>query len=214
MPLPTWRAGEHMAVIGMTGSGKSYLMSSLLTATRKHYLVLKSKADTIKYPGTRLVRSASAIRDSGESRPLVLRVLPPKDRQRREFGRALNYVWQDGGWTVVIDELYYLDDKLGLGDPVDVLLTQGRDPGKISVCCGMQRPSNVTRFAIGEAAHVIAFQLEGRDTTILRDATNSRFAQVVAGLDIHCFAWLHKPSRSIWVGKIDIQSGRYVGREA
>jgi len=95
-------------------------------------------------------------------------------------------------------------------EPLDILLTNGREPGKISVCTALQRPTKVSRFAIGEARHVISFGLEGRDTTILRDATNARFAEVVAGLDIHCFAWLHKP-RTIWVGKINLQTGKYIG---
>ena len=212
--LPTWRAGEHMSIIGMTGSGKSQLMATLLPATRKYYLVLKSKADSIKYPGTVTVRSASAIRGLVERQQsqIVLRVPPPRMLQHHEFANALQIVWNNGGWTIVIDELWYLDAKLDLGEAVDTLLTQGRDPGKISVCSGMQRPTQVTRFAIGESTHVISFQLEGRDALILRDATNARFAKVVADLNVHYFAWLHKPTRSIWVGTIDLKSGKFMGR--
>jgi energy-coupling factor transporter ATP-binding protein EcfA2 len=212
MALPIWRAGEHMAVIGQTGEGKSVLISSLLSLTRQHYVVLKSKADSVKYPGAKTVASAAAMRDSRASR-LVLRPQPNRETQRREFSKALQLVWTDGGWTVAVDDLYYVEERLGLGEPLDILLTNGREPGKISVCTALQRPTKVSRFAIGEARHVISFGLEGRDTTILRDATNARFAEVVTGLDVHCFAWLHKP-RTIWVGKINLQTGKYIGRMA
>ena len=46
------------------------------------------------------------------------------------------------------------------------LLTQGRSKG-ISVVTGMQRPARISRFALSESTHTIAFFLEGRDRKLI-----------------------------------------------
>jgi hypothetical protein len=143
---------------------------------------------------------------------LVLR--PRYERQYQEFGAALDQVWRQGGWTLGIDEYYYLDYELKLRLPINRLLTQGREPGKISVVTGMQRPSIVSRFALGEATHVICFAVEGRDAKILRDATNQTVADVAATLPRHHFLWYYAPERSVWSGKLNLATGNFNGRIA
>lgn len=207
--LPVWRAGEHMAISGMTGSGKSVLMSLLLSETRSHYVVLKSKADKTEYPGAKLVTKAAALKSEKHNR-LVLR--PKYEAQRDEFAEAFELVWKQGGWTIAVDELYYVDQELKLRMPVNRLLTQGRDPGKISVCTGMQRPTAVTRFALGEATHCITFTVEGRDAKILQDATSRSFAEAAEALPRHHFAWYYVPERTIWIGTVDMKTGLLRGR--
>jgi len=148
--------------------------------------------------------------DDPRNHRLVIR--PKFEKQSHEFGRALNKVWSGGGWTCAIDELFYVDTELKLRVPINRLLTQGREPGKISVCCGMQRPSIVSRFALGEASHVITFTVEGRDAKVLQDATNRRLAEAASDLPRHHFAWFHVPTRAIWVGKLDLGTGKLIGR--
>lgn len=75
----------------------------------------------------------------------------------------------------------------------------------------MQRPTIVTRFAIGEATHVIAFGMEGRDAKILREATNWEVAETVVKLPRYHFVWYYVPERTIWIGKLDLPSGHLVG---
>lgn len=128
-------------------------------------------------------------------------VLSPKyERQRIEFYQALDRAWKQGGWTVYVDELFYLDDKLHLREPVDRLLTQGRSK-KLSIVTGMQRPSLVTRFAISQATHVITFIAEGRDAKILGEATNKSVEEAVQKLGRHQFVWHYRPTRENWIGR-------------
>jgi hypothetical protein len=196
-----------MAVIGMTGSGKSVLTASLLDR-RKHYVVLKSKADPVKYRQAKVCKTADCLEDPRLNR-IVLR--PKFERQEKEFDLALRKVWAQGGWTVAIDETYYVDQELGLRPLINRLLTQGRSPGKISVVSGMQRPTSVSRFAIGESSHVISFGLEGRDAKILEQAATPKLGKIVTELPRFHFAWLSIPKRQIWVGKLNLKDGSFQG---
>jgi hypothetical protein len=146
--------------------------------------------------------------------PKVNRVIlrPRFEKQYQEFSRAFNKVWRDGCWTIAVDELYFVDNELKLRAPISRILTQGREPGRISMVTGMQRPSLVTRFALGEASHVISFGLEGRDTKILEQATNKRVAEIAEALPRFHFVHYHVPTRRTWTGKLDIHTGMFLGR--
>src|SRR5438105_1266603 len=104
-PPVVWRPGEHLSLVGQTGTGKSTLAAQLLT-TRRWYAVLKSKPDKVKYEGARLIRTAERLDDQRFERF----VLSPKyEEQWPEFHAALERFWRQGGWTAYIDELFYLD---------------------------------------------------------------------------------------------------------
>lgn len=183
-----WNPGQHLAVIGKTGQGKSTLIEWLLRQ-RRYVMVLKSKPDDVEYQGTELTKSVDSLTKNRQWRWVLE---PPYSKQATEFERAYNLAWKEGGWTVDIDELFYHCDQLKLAQPINRLLTQGRSKG-ISVVSGMQRPNGVTRYAIGESTHVLSFQLEGRDGTILGDAASRRVSQAVQGLQRHEFIWYRQP---------------------
>jgi hypothetical protein len=185
-----------MAVVGETGSGKSFLIAALVQ-TRQWTVSLKSKADDTKLPG-QLIRTAKDIDNPRYSRFVLY---PPYDKQRFEFAQVLDRVWRQGGWTVNIDELYQIDGLFRLGAFVNRLLTQGRSE-KISVVCGMQRPVGVTRFALSQAAHVICFAQEGRDLKTIVEATTPRMEEPVKNLKRFEFAWYSRRDREIWVGRL------------
>lgn len=194
-----------VSIVGETGTGKSTL-EAWLQQFREHVVICRSKPDDVRYPGTKLIRRAEGLDDIRYKRV----VLDPKyEHQAREFWLAFDKVWHQGGWCVVLDELYYLDN-LGLKWPINRLLTQGRSKG-VSVVSGMQRPVAVTRFALGESRHIISFGLEGRDAAELGHATNRTVADVAKSLDEHQFVWYRKPG-SIFVGKLDVRAGVIKGR--
>lgn len=124
---------------------------------------------------------------------------PRYENQAEEFARALDIVWKQGGWTVYLDELFYLD-KLGIRLFIERLLTQGRSKG-ISVISGMQRPVFVTRFAIGESSHVVSFGLEGRDAKLIGEVASPKLTPIVQQLVRHEFVWYDVPHRKYWRGK-------------
>lgn len=198
-----------MAVIGRTGSGKSVLLSHLLSE-RPYRIIIRTKPDDVEYPNVERVRTLDRIRRGH----YVYELEPPYEEQRREIWKTMDFVWRTGGWCIVFDELFYAIDTLRLnvpevGSPIDKLLTQGRSK-KITVVCGMQRPARITRFAISEATHVISFAVEGREAKTIEEATNKEMGLTVQRLGEYEFAWYHARSRTVWTGKLDIDSGQLV----
>lgn len=77
----------------------------------------------------------------------------------------------------------------------------------------MQRPVQITRFALGESRHIISFALEGRDVKEFRDATSDTAAQVAAELDPdrYEFVWYCKP-RGVWRGRLNLATNQLEGQ--
>lgn len=156
------------------------------------------------------MRTAKAISDTRHD---SFTLNPAYEDQRREFARAYELVWKQGSWTTYVDELFYQSERLHLGEPIERLLTQGRSKN-ISVAVGMQRPARISRFAISESTHVLAFHLEGRDARELSHATSRAMEDAVIGLPEHYFAWFRRPNR-VWIGTLDLRAnelrGHYLG---
>jgi DNA helicase HerA-like ATPase len=208
-PFP-WMPGEHMAVIGDTGTGKTYLMAKAILPLRKYVVVFKTKADDdddSKWRGYHRIRTAKGIRDERYERFLLD---PVYRSQAREGYDLLDRVWRQGGWTIVIDEGWYTE-KLGLQPYIERLLTQGRST-HISVVFGQQRPVATSRFVISQTSHLFTFRVEGRDADTIAEATTPRLlpyiseryaertgdsSHLLTGFD---FAYYHRPSRTVGVG--------------
>lgn len=185
-----WRQGEHVAVIGMNGSGKTTLERTLLEK-RKWRVMLVSKPDDLVWKGWTTVTRA---KDVNPLRGTSYRLQPPLESARTEFRECLNKVWHQGSWCVVLDELYFLQ-YLGLERDVVKLLTQGRSK-HITVVAGVQRPYQVTRFALSEPVHVFAFTLgDRRDLRALAEGVSDAYAREVSKLKQYEVAYIDKRSR-------------------
>lgn len=195
--MPTrWLQGEHVAIIGETGSGKTFLETRLV-ALREYVVVLKTKADDTKFGPEFVTRSKASAMENPRYPKIVLK--PDYYAQAREGWLMLENAWKhDGGWTVVIDELVRAE-RLGLTDQIERGLTQGRSLA-LTMMTGMQRPSRVTRYALSEAKHVFSFQLEGRDAKILSEATNDAMEQAVLTLAKYDFAYYNRATRQVQIG--------------
>lgn len=188
-----WEQGEHVAIVGDTGSGKTYLESVMLEIPRWN-IILKTKDDDIRFPGFRRVRRTESIEVPPSASGADFILEPSYAAQATEGRKVIEKVWADGGWTFTVDELWYAENKLRLTDHIDRLLTQGRSVG-ISVVCGMQRPSRVSRFALSQCTHLFAFQTEGRDTLTLAEAFTPKLKLIIPELRRYEFVYMNRKTR-------------------
>lgn len=167
-----WSSGEHVVIIGPTGSGKSVLMRSLLWR-RDWAVVLCSKkkdatyTDYLKEGYTRAVKWPPPLPPRGQVSQHVL--LWPKittiadlDTLNPVFRKALNAVFVDEGWAVGLDDLYYLCQEAKLQKPIAALNQQVRSLGVSLVAC-MQRPAWVPRTTWDQASHAFIRTLADAD---------------------------------------------------
>lgn len=178
-PFP-WKLGDHVTVIGDTGSGKSYLLANGLLPMREYVVVFLTKrddrdTDLWRKAGYKIVRRAKDIDDGRYSRF----VLQPRYHEQAREGWALcEKVYRQGRWTVVFDE-YFLAERIGLKEQIERLLTQGRSD-QITVVLGQQRPVMTSRFAITQSTHIFTFIVEGRDAEHLAAAATPRLMPLVS----------------------------------
>jgi DNA helicase HerA-like ATPase len=203
LPL-AWRQGEHVAVVGDTGTGKTFLLSRIVPF-RSHVVILKTKRDDTwkEFRSFRRVKDARAMSDHYADKLIVD---PPYEKQAEVGYDVLERAWKMGGWTVVIDELWYTE-RLGLRGQVERLLTQGRSEG-LTAIVGMQRPVFVSRFALSQCTHVFSFRVEGRDVKVMRDAFSDLLVPYISveqryastAVRGHDFAYFQRPRRIVTTG--------------
>lgn len=196
-----WDVGEHVAVIGDTGSGKTFLMARL-AQYRRYVVILRTKPDDTKFNGfTRLTRAKDLENVHAERIVMDLTQLRTmRSNQAEEAADVLDRIWRQTRWTLFVDEGFYVERKLGLGHELEMLLTQGRSLG-ISVVVGMQRPAWTTRFALSEPKHVFLFRMEPRDVKTVQDSTTVGMANAMQQLEQYQFAHYHRITRTIRIGE-------------
>lgn len=208
-PPFAWNVGEHVSIIGDTGTGKSYVLANGLLPLREYVVVFLTKKDERdtklwKDAGYHFIREAKGIDDTRYSR-FVLQ--PAYAKQAIEGWRLFERVYRQGRWTVVVDE-FLLAERLGLREQIERLHTQGRSD-KVSVVVGQQRPVITSRFAISQSTHIISFRVDGRDAKTISDATTTRVlpfldekyqTKETPVLQGHDFVYIHRAKRFVGRG--------------
>lgn len=180
--LMYWEAGEHVTIVGHTGSGKTHLGLALLPQ-RTYSVVLATKPrDPILAPlkaeGYAVARDMRSFDRLRKRERIVL--WPKAERldggkhQSDTFHRFFEYLYRTGNRCVFADELYYLANHLGLTDDVRMLLTQGRTLG-VSFVTATQRPFHVPLEAYSQATHLFLFREN--------DVRNLKRMEEIGGVD-------------------------------
>jgi energy-coupling factor transporter ATP-binding protein EcfA2 len=174
------RQGEHVSIVGQTGSGKSVLGLSLCK-------IIATRMGTDRRP-TRVVVFGTKPRDDTLTSlgwPVVKRWPPSygqehcivwprggtaetrKTIQRNAFRPLLNAIYHEGGQTLCIDEAGYFEDPypesgLGLGGIMKEFWGSARSL-KLTLIAGTQRPRHVTRSMWSEPSWVFIFAPDDED---------------------------------------------------
>ena len=155
-----WEQGEHVEIIGPTVQGKTNLLNQLLPLNR-YVTVFATKPQDESM--NRLVRSGYYPIDRWmnlDPKDYPRRVLWPDaralnsfEKQREIFHDAFARIYREGGWTVALDELWYIDNILRLEMDVKMYLLQARALG-ISLLAATQRPFSVPVEVYDQSTHL------------------------------------------------------------
>lgn len=179
----TWKHGEHMTLIGKTGSGKTHLALALLDLRTYSLIMATKRRDPLLTEASRgytVVESMREIPRTADGVPVHRRVIVWPARaiedqesrlkaQQAALKETLAVAERQGYWTVLSDETMWLYDRLRLQRELDSVWYQGRSSGLSFVACA-QRPTRVPRLMISQASHLfLSYVSDKRDLEPLRD---------------------------------------------
>jgi hypothetical protein len=157
-----WFQGEHVLLLGTTGSGKTTLAVEVV-GRRDHVIAFGTKGrDTTMQ---KLVSRGweryyeppvHANVTHAVMWPDITKVDDPEDvipMQHEVFRKTIALIYQQGGWCAFMDELSYITDDLNLDKRVKILYGQGRSMG-ISILAGTQRPRFIPVLAYDQSTHI------------------------------------------------------------
>lgn len=195
-----WKQGEHVTVIGPTGIGKTEVTTALADYRKWIvYLNTKNKDKTrdllINRDNYKIIRDAAGLQPEIARHYVVWPSIPKrasvdtiKDINREVFREALMRIYRQGGWTILINELRYISQRLKLDDELLLLWLQGRSED-ISVVAEAQRPRWVPLEAFDQPEHLFFFRdSDGNNVSRIAELVSVHRAaveQIVPRLDGH-----------------------------
>jgi hypothetical protein len=170
-----WKPGQHVALIGPTGEGKSTFAVGILK-TRKWVLAFDPKGhdDTLAHSGFERILSwppTNKHRDAiAEGRPVrmivggSMRTDADKKKLVDLLHDVIDGVRAEGGWTCYADEFQILADRrmFNLGTQVEEMLISARSRGT-SVVTSFQAPAWVPKAATRQATFTVLWPTRDED---------------------------------------------------
>lgn len=170
-----WHPGQHVALVGPTGEGKSTFAVGIMKL-RRFVVALDPKGgdDTLAASGFRRISRwpppGAVYEDLAVGKPARLIVGARGadfDVLAKEFARTLESVLKQGGWTVYVDEFQIAADRrmMNVANEAEKLLISARYK-KVSVITAFQAPSWVPTAATRQARWIVMWPT--RDETCIK----------------------------------------------
>jgi energy-coupling factor transporter ATP-binding protein EcfA2 len=216
--VPGWKQGQHVAIIGPTDSGKTTLALNLLPI---HIWVVilatKPRDETLDT----LIAPVRKYRWFGKAKALPAgkylkmdqwdtkldlhkfprRILWPNaldlysaETQLKVFKQALEIIYREGGWTLYMDELWFMSAELKMAHEIRMYLQQSRS-NKVTLVISSQRPSRIPVEVYDQSRHLF-FSRDNDERNLSRIsgiAFQSRhmIMNLVANLEPHQFLYVN-----------------------
>lgn len=212
--LRRWEPGQHVAVVGPTGSGKSVLAVDLLEgrAERRnaHVIALATKKRDSTLTATRwpIIEAWPPNYEQREGRRVILwpayRTASTAAANRPVYVTALDAILDEGGWTVYLDEAAYFVETLRMRAVLDEYWNTARS-ANVTVVSSSQGVSWVPRAALTEQQWLVVFRLTDEDVRnragqIAGD--RARFARVIGLLRPFEFVMVQTRTGRAFVSKV------------
>lgn len=204
-----FRQGDHAAIIGPTGTGKTHIALEL-AELRDYVLFVACKPedplikDLVAHgywvSGDLNIPYTEQPPGSGQFRPAHRKVVfwprlsaervrklkshqlldAEKQMQKPAVGGAIGYVRKNGSWCLIMDEATWVCRDLGLQRQVDSALFQFRTLNASLILCG-QRPSWMGQYALSQPTHLFLFQTSHKnDIKALGDISGVNYDAVIS----------------------------------
>lgn len=175
-----WKQGQHIAIMGRTGRGKTLLARDLM-ALRGWVVVIAIKRaddtlDSFPAAGYKVIDKWPP--KYGDQH--VLFWARPKNLhdmtdQRKRIATVLDDVFANGGWSVLFDDVARVANAMGFRREVSTMLNEARSSHASVVSC-MTQPSSVTQAIPSELwrqvrYHLVFYYRVGRDLDAIADMT-------------------------------------------
>ena len=190
-----WQSGEHVAMIGPTGQGKTTLLRSILPLKQFVTIFATKPRD----------KSMTALQGEGfqiidKWRPIDPLVMPKRilwpdasrigsdANQREVFRDAFDRIYREHFWTVALDELWMIVQHFKLAHEVKTYLLQARALD-ISLVSATQRPAWVPVEIYDQCTHLFFWRdNDGRNQRRLSEinmGNSDLIREIIANLEKH-----------------------------
>ena len=163
-----WRQGEHVALVGPTGQGKTTLALQLIQR-RDWRVILATKPRDRTLAG--LTRDGYKVirKWPPPHRPTRRVILWPQWRTQADTRRqagvihdAITSIFREGSWCVFADDVQYLTRQLGLSQDLQLLWLQARALN-VSLVAATQRPRWVPMEMWSQSSHIYMWRTNDGD---------------------------------------------------
>lgn len=219
--IANWRQGEHMAVVGPTGVGKTTFLREALDA-RTYVVVFCSKVhdDVLAdFPGFEVIEKwppkvhqnkvllwPKPVKKERFWQPPRRVMKDTKAKQKEVFADAMDRIFLEGNWTVGFDEQHYLCQDLGLMEENATFQHQGRSSG-LTIVNGTQRPAWVPVVTYSSATHAVLWKNTVDDDlkrlANLGGISKRELEYNLLTLDKHSFVYVNTRNGDVFRSKVE-----------
>lgn len=208
-----WKLGQHVAILGQNGSGKTHLGLELLKIRTYVVAIATKPKDDILTPlkkeGYKIARDMRDLSRLRRERHILLWPEPKHLRsdgeQTKVLRAAFEYFYHTGNRAIFSDETYYLCHHLGLEEEITSMLFRGRSLG-ISLVSAAQRPFFLPLAVYSESRHFFFFrENDKRNRERLAEIGGidvREIIPIIANLPRHHFLYINGETGMLRVSKV------------